>query len=368
MDDLSMDEAKCSLVREMLSCQGHPHLRCPPAKRGSRTPIKELRDNRDDWAPPRRSVSVVDISIADAKRDLASSWNHTPAPILPLMSLLAYPAPSSSRLGMDVGQLTGRHLDACRQSRQDLAKRAPSPAEQECKKRAKTPSTEEEEEETDEMVRHSQEQRQERQWSQAHSKSRNRRRRRAKSQARAQAAESTDAKTSYIPAGYENTRQEELQCEARREREQSRKDKALERQQRGAEKAAELEEKLRDEVLYNQRAYVDRVTRRLKVMKLPAADPRVCCLWIFGGEASSHTAQILAIFDWASKYFKLGGEYPVPKLPGWLTTFINVTSISRFPEWTAAVAPKEDGHELPQSGYPCTRHLAVDGRPAPVLE
>ena len=24
MDDLSMDEAKCSLVREMLSCQGYP--------------------------------------------------------------------------------------------------------------------------------------------------------------------------------------------------------------------------------------------------------------------------------------------------------------------------------------------------------
>ena len=205
MDGLSMDEAKCSLVREMLSCQGYPHLRCPSAKGGSRTPIKELRDNRDDWAPPRRSVSVADISIADAKHDLASSWNHTPAPILPLMSLLAYPAPSSSRLGTDVGQLTGHHLDACHQSRRDLAKRAPSPAEQECKKRAKTPSTEEEEEETDEMVRHSQEQRQERQRSQAHSKSCNRRRCRAKSQARAQVAESTDAKTTYIPAGYENT-------------------------------------------------------------------------------------------------------------------------------------------------------------------
>ena len=91
------------------------------------------------------------------------------------MSLLAYPVPSSSRLGMDVGQLTRHHLDACRQSRRDLAKRAPSPAEQECKKRAKTPSTEEEEEETDEMVRHSQEQRQERQWSRARSKSHNRR-------------------------------------------------------------------------------------------------------------------------------------------------------------------------------------------------
>ena len=183
MDDLSMDEAKCSLVREVLSCQGYPHLRCPPAKRGSRTPIKELRDNRDDWAPPRHSVSVADISIVDAKCDLASSWNHTPAPILPLMSLLAYPAPSSSRLGMDVGQLTRRHLDACRQSHRDLAKRAPSPAGQECKKRGISPSTEEEEEETDEMVRHSQEQCQGRQQSRACSKSRNRRRCRAKSQA-----------------------------------------------------------------------------------------------------------------------------------------------------------------------------------------
>ena len=109
-----------------------------------------------------------------------------------------------------------------------------------------------------------------------------------------------------------------------------------------------MEEKLKEEVLYHQRDYVDSVTRRLKAMKLPAADPHVSCLWIFGGEASSHTAQILAIFDWASKYFKLGGEYPVLKLPGWLTTFINVTSMSRFPDGLLPLPAKRTAMNFPK--------------------
>ena len=92
---------------------------------------------------------------------------------------------------------------------------------------------------------------------------------------------------------------------------------------------------------------MDRVTRRLKAMKLPAADPRVRCLWIFG-EASSHTAQILAIFDWAGKYFRLGGEYPVLKLPGWLTTFINVTSMSRFPDGLPLLPAKQTAMNFPK--------------------
>ena len=164
------------------------------------------------------------------------------------------------------------------------------------------------------------------------SKSRNRRRRRAKSQAWTQAAKATSAQESFIPAGHENTRREELQCEARREKEQARKDKAQERQQQGAEKAAQLEEKLREEVLYNQKNYVRRITKRLKHPRLPASDPCVRCLWIFGGNASTYTANILALCDWASKFFKIGGEYPVPKLPGWLTTYVHVTSLSRFPD------------------------------------
>ena len=218
MEDLSMEETKCSLVRELLSCQGHSHLRCPPAKHATCSPAKELYDNMVDSASPRRSVPVSNLSIADTKRDLASSWTHVPASILPLMSLLAHPAPSCSRSGTDVGQLMGRQLDANRQSRRDMAKRASSPAEQKHKKKARTPSTEEEEEETDELVRHSQEQRQRQERSRARSKSQNRRRHRAKSQARTQAAEATSAKESFIPAGYENMRQEELQHEARRER------------------------------------------------------------------------------------------------------------------------------------------------------
>ena len=94
--------------------------------------------------PPCRSVSVADISVVDAKRDLESSWNHVPAPILPLMSLLAQPTMSSSRTGTGIANLTGRQLDANLQSRWDLAKRAPSPVESEYKKKARTPSTEEE--------------------------------------------------------------------------------------------------------------------------------------------------------------------------------------------------------------------------------
>ena len=264
MDDLSMEEAKCSVVREVLCCQGHSHLRCPLVRHGCCTPARGMCDDEDDQSSPHRSVSVANISVAEAKRSLESSWNHVPAPILPLMSLLARPPMSSPRKDTSIVDLTGRHLDASRQSHWDLAKRAPSPAEQEQKKKARTPSTEEEDE-TDEMVWHSQEQRQEWQRSRAHSQSRNHRRRKARSRARAEAAQAAEAeattkKNSYIPAGHKDTRWEELQREAKREREQARRDKGQERQQRGAEKAAEMEEKLKEEVLYHQRDYVDRVT------------------------------------------------------------------------------------------------------------
>ena len=110
----------------------------------------------------------------------------------------------------------------------------------------------------------------------------------------------------------------------------------------------EVEEKLKEEVFYHQRDYVHRVTRSLQAMKLPAADPRVRCLWIFRGQASSHTAEILAILDWAIKYFKLGGEYPVPKLLGWLTTFINVTSMSRFPDGLPRLPAKRTAMNFPR--------------------
>ena len=65
---------------------------------------------------------------------------------------------------------------------------------------------------------------------------------------------------------------------------------------------------------------------------MSAADARVRCLWIFESSATAYSAHILAILDWAYKFYKVGGEYPVPKLPSWLTTYIHVTSIPRFPE------------------------------------
>ena len=120
------------------------------------------------------------------------------------------PAPSCLHLDMDVAQVTGRQLDARKQNRRDMSKRAPSPAAQLHPKKARTPSTEEEDE-TDQMVRLSKEEVQKRERARARSASRNPRRRRAKS-----AAQATGAKESFIPAGYENTRREELQRKSRR--------------------------------------------------------------------------------------------------------------------------------------------------------
>ena len=73
MAELSMEEAKCSLVREVVSCQGHSHLRCPPTSHAACSPARELYDHGDDMASPRRSVSMRDLSIVAAKRDLASA-------------------------------------------------------------------------------------------------------------------------------------------------------------------------------------------------------------------------------------------------------------------------------------------------------
>ena len=139
------------------------------------------------------------------------------------------------------------------------------------------------------------------------------------------AARATETKDSFIPAGYENTRREELQCE-------SHQNKAQASQLSAAQKAAQLEQSLKQEVLNDPQAYIRRVTRRLRNSKMLAADARVRCLWIFESSATAYSAHILAIFDWAYKFYKVGGEHPVPKLPSWLTTYIHVTSIPRFPE------------------------------------
>ena len=173
------------------------------------------------------------------------------------------------------------------------------------------------------MVRLSREEVRRRDRARARSASRNPRRRRAKS-----AARSSSTKESFIPAGYENTRREELQREAR----EARENKAQALQLSAAQKATQLEESLKQEVLNDQQAYIWRVTHRLKSAKMSAADARIRCLWIFGGSASAYSAHILAIFDWAYKFYKVGGENPVPKLPSWLNTYIHVTSIPRFPE------------------------------------
>ena len=166
------------------------------------------------------------------------------------MTLHAQPVPSCSGLDTDVAQVTGRQLDARKQNHRDMSKRAPSPAAQLHPKKARTPSTEEEDE-TDQMVRLSREEVQKREHGRAHSSSRNPQRRRMKSASRASAAQATGTKDSYIPAGYENTRREELQCD-------SCKNKA---QLSAVQKAAQLEQSLKQEVLNDPQAYVRRITR-----------------------------------------------------------------------------------------------------------
>ena len=240
------------------------------------------------------------------------------------MTLHAQPAPSCSRLDTDVAQVTGRQLDARKQNRRDMSKRAPSLAAQLHPKKARTPSTEGEDE-TDQMVRLSREEVQKWERGRARSASHNRRRRRTKSASWVSATQATETKDSFIPAGYENTQREELQRDSRR-------NKAQASQLSAAQKAMQLEQSLKQEVLNDPQAYIRRVTRRLRNAKMSAADARIRCLWIFESSATAYSAHILAILDWAYKFYKVGGEYPVPKLPSWLTTYIHVTSIPRFPE------------------------------------
>ena len=67
------------------------------------------------------------------------------------MTLHAQPVPPCLRLDKDVAQMTGRLLDARKQNRRDMSKRAPSPAAQLHPKKARTPSTKGEDQ-TDQMV------------------------------------------------------------------------------------------------------------------------------------------------------------------------------------------------------------------------
>ena len=338
MAGLSMEE-RCLLVRDIVSCQGNPHLMCPPAAHVACSSARGPLNREECVASPHCSLSVRDLSIAAAKRDLAAPCcTHAPPDIPPSMTLHAQPAPSCSRLDTDVAQVTGRQLDTRKQNRRDMSKRAPSLAAQLHPKKARTPSTEEEDE-TDQIVRLSREEVQKREHDRARSSSRNPQRRRAKSASLAyRRPGATETKDSFIPAGYENTRREELQRE-------SRKNKAQASQLSAVQKVAQLEQSLKQEVLNDPQAYIWCVTRRLRNLKMLAADARVRCLWIFESSATAYSAHILAILDWAYKFYKVGGEHPVPKLPSWLTTYIHVTSIPRFPEGLPESASTADSHE-----------------------
>ena len=335
MDDLNMEETRCCVVRETLHCPGHSCRGCHAAVRDPNTMAVGVRSDAVNRTPTRRSVSVTDLSIAE------QTSRHLVTPFIrPLMSLLAEPAPSSLA---GVANLSGRQLDTNRQIRRELVRRAPSPAEPEYSKKARTPSPKEDDctKGIEEMVRHSLEQRQRRARSRNHGDRRHGRKGRSQSRPRTPVAEQATAqKPSYIPAGHESTRREELKQEAKLALQQEAK-REKERIRREAERAASMEEKLKEEVIGHQRHYIDRVYRRLlKDMKLPTRDPRVRCLWIFSGKASERASYILAIFDWASKHFKLGGKYPVPGLPGWLTTFISTTSVARFSDGLPSLPSK----------------------------
>ena len=156
MAGLSMDD-RCMLIRDIVSSQGNPHLMSPSAVHVGCSPVAGLLHREECVASPCRSLSVMDRSVAAARRDLAAPCcTHASPDIPPLMTLHAQPAPSCPRLDTDVARVTGRQLDAQRQSRRDMSKRASSPAAQLHPKKARTPSTEEEDE-TDQMVRLSRE-------------------------------------------------------------------------------------------------------------------------------------------------------------------------------------------------------------------
>ena len=194
------------------------------------------------------------------KRDLAAPCcTHVPPDIPPLMTLHTQPVPPCSRLDTDVAQMTGRQLDARKQNGRDMSKRAPSPAAQLHPKKARTPLTEGEDE-TDQMVQLSREEVQKRERGRARSSSRDRRRRRMKSASRTSVAQATKTKDSFIPARYENTRREELQRD-------SHKNKAQASQLSVAQKVAQLEQSLIQEVLNDPQAYIRCVTRRLRNLK-----------------------------------------------------------------------------------------------------
>ena len=175
MAGLSMEE-KCLLIRDIVSCQGNPHLTCPLATHVACSSTRGRLNWEECVASPHRSFSVMDLSIAAAKRDLATPCcTHVPPDIPPLMTLHAQPVPPCSCLDTDVAQMTGRQLDARKQNRRDMSKRAPSPAAQLHPKKARTPSTEGEDE-TDQMVRLSREEVQKWECGRARSSSRDRRR------------------------------------------------------------------------------------------------------------------------------------------------------------------------------------------------
>ena len=85
-DDLSMEETRCLVVRDMLTCQGHSHLGCPAAVHGNDPLARGLRGDDANRAPSHRTVSVGDISVAEQ-----AFKNRR---VQPLMSLLAQPAAS----------------------------------------------------------------------------------------------------------------------------------------------------------------------------------------------------------------------------------------------------------------------------------
>ena len=146
MAGLSMDD-RCMLIRDIVSSQGNPHLMSPSAVHVGCSPVAGLLHREECVASPCRSLSVTDWSVAATRRDLAAPCcTHASPDIPPLMTLHAQPAPSRPRLDTDVARVTGRQLDAQRQSRRDMSKRASSPAAQLHPKKARTPSTEEEDE------------------------------------------------------------------------------------------------------------------------------------------------------------------------------------------------------------------------------
>ena len=75
--------------------------------------------------------------------------------------------------------------------------------------------------------------------------------------------------------------------------------------------------KLKDEVIKNAQSYIRR--RATIIFRTLSPDHEaVKCLSAFGDQAQKFAAEVFAIIEWGTQYWKLQETFPVPVIPRWL--------------------------------------------------